>query len=325
MPRGKFFDVVKFSQGFRSGKPIIDDPNYSSNRIDLVGPRDYCGVGSANVLFTGTGRPEVFKGLTLVSGTGGTQMFQVSNGYASLGLKSVSAGVGSIFSYIARSLWYIGAGRVLFNGSTLTGSPDAATTLKFRLFDTGAYNGTTYTAGLTAPAQPTIAVGAAGNKLNGLFSARLTAIRSNTGAESNASQQSTSVTFANQKMRITFPATVGNGHDKWGVYVTAIDFGNKGPHQLLPTNLTGESPIGFVKESTVAASSLGGAGSRNLDFEWFDGDLIGQDLAPIDHFVPPVGTHAFVLEGAIGVVGCYGDITSGVSSSTPGSMIAVSK
>lgn len=324
MPRTPFRDVVKFSGGYRSGRPIIDSASVA-NPVDMLTSKDYAAAGSANVLFTGSGRPEVFKGLTALSGTMGSQMFQFSNGYASLGLKSVSAGVGSVFSYIARSLWYIGAGRVLFNGNALTGNPDASTTLKFRLFDTGAYNGTSYTAGLTAPAAPVISVGAVGNKLNGSYSVRISAVRSTTGCESNASQSSPAVTFANQKCRVTFPAAVGNGHDKWGVYVTPTDFGTKGPHYLLPPSLTGESPIGFVKESTVAASALGGAGSRNLDFEWYDGDLIGQDLAPITNFVPPIGTHAFALEGCIAVVGCYGDVTTALSTGNPGNMIAVSK
>lgn len=323
MPRAPFEEQFRFSQGFILSRPAIDDAAYS--RLDLVGPRDYCTLGSANVLFGGNGRPEAFKGLASVSGIGGYQMFQASNGYASLGQKTVASGLGSVFSYISRSLWFIGSGRVLFNGAALTGTPSASTTLSFRLFDTGAYNGTTYTAGLSAPAQPTISVGAAGTKLNGSFSVRLSAVRSTTGCESNASQQSAAVTFANQKCRVTFPAAVGNGHDKWGVYVTLTDFGNKGPHYLLPPSLTGESPIGFVKESTVAASALGGAGLRNLDFEWFDGDLASQDLAPVLNFVPPVGTQAFSLEGCIAVVGCYGDITSGVSVGTPGSMIAVSR
>lgn len=321
--RRKFSDTIRFSQGYKSGRPLIDGG--IANPVDVLAPHDYAALGSANCLWTGSGRPEVFKGLTLFAGTAGSQMFQASNGYASLGLKSVSAGIGSAFSYIARSLWYIGAGRVLFNGTALIGNPDASTTLKFRLFDSGAYNGTTYSAGLAAPAAPVISVGAAGNKLNGSYSVRLSALRSTTGCESNASQSSTAVTFANEKCRIEFPATVGNGHDKWPIYVTPTDFGTKGPHYLLPPSLTGESPIGFVKESTVAASSLGGAGSRKLDFEWFDGDLVGQDLAPISNFVPPVGTHAFVLEGCIGVVNCYGDVTVGVSTSTPGSMIAVSR
>lgn len=323
MPRTPFIEEFRFSQGFILSRPKVDDASYS--RLDQVGPRDYAAEGSANVLFTGNGRPEAFKGLASVSGIGGYQMFQSSNGYASLGQKTVASGLGSVFSYISRSLWFIGSGRVLFNGAALTGTPSASTTLSFRLFDTGAYNGTTYTAGLSAPAQPVIEVGAAGTKLNGLFSVRLSAIRSTTGCESNASQQSAAVTFANQKCRVTFPAAVGNGHDKWGVYVTLTEFGNKGPHYLLPSSLTGESPIGFVKESTVAASALGGAGMRKLDFEWFDGDLVGQDLAPNINFVPPVGTQAFSLEGCIAIVGCYGDVTSGVSAGTPGNMIAVSR
>lgn len=323
MSRQPFTELFRFSQGFILSRPKIDDASYT--RLDQIGPRDYAAEGSANILFTGHGRPESFKGLALVSGTLGSQMFQASNGYASLGLKSVSAGIGSIFSYISRSLWYIGAGRVLFNGGALTGNPDASTSLKFRLFDTGAYNGTSYTAGLTAPSAPTIAVGAVGTKLNGTYSVRLSAVRSTTGAESNASSPSASASFANQMCRVTFPTAVGNGHDKWGVYVSLANFGTKGPHYLLPPSLTGESPIGFVKESTVAASALGGAGMRNLDFEWFDGDLANQDLAPVLNFVPPIGTHGFVLEGCIAVVGCYGDVTSGVSTGTPGNMIAVSR
>lgn len=323
MSRQPFTELFRFSQGFILSRPKIDDASYT--RLDQIGPRDYATEGSANALFTGNGRPEAFKGLALVSGTAGSEMFQVSNGYASLGLKSGTAGIGSAFSYISRSLWYIGAGRVLFNGAALTGNPDASTTLKFRLFDTGAYNGTSYSAGLAAPAPPVISVGAVGTKLNGSYSVRLSALRSTTGAESNASQSSTAVTFANQKCRITFPAAVGNGHDLWPIYVTLTDFGTKGPHYLLPPSLTGETPIGFVKESTVAASALGGAGMRNLDFEWFDGDLVEQDLAPVTNFIPPIGTHAFVLEGCIGIAGCYGDVTSALTTGAPGSMIAVSK
>lgn len=392
MARRPFVELFRFSQGFVLSAPKIFDGNYS--RVDLISPRDIAAEGSSGALFGGNGRPEAFKGLALVSGTAGSQMFQSSNGFASLGLKSVSAGVGSIFSYISRSLWYIGAGRVLFNGAALTGNPDASTTLKFRLFDTGAYNGTTYTAGMTAPGSPTIAQGPVGTRLNGTYSVRLTAIRSTTGAESNASQSSPSISLANFKAAINFPAAVGNGHDKWGVYVTLANFGTKGPHYLLPPSLTGESPIGFVKESTIAAatanitvitnanpavitivghgfqtgqtvtiagaastlgaaingarvitvltadtfsipvdttatSSYGGTGAtaagRTLYFEWYDGDLVGQDLAPVTNFVPPVGTHAFSLEGCIAVAGCYGDVSSGVTTGAPGNMIAVSR
>lgn len=389
--RRKFSDTIRFSQGYKSGRPLISG---TDNPVDLLAGVDYAALGSANVLWTGSGRPEVFKGLTLFAGTAGSSMFQASNGYASLGLKSVSAGLGSVFSFIARSLFFIGIGRVLFNGTALTGSPDASTTLKFRLFDTGAYNGTTYTAGLTAPAAPTVAQGPVGTKLGGTYSVRLTAVRSTTGAESNASQSSPSVSISSAKIAVSFPTAVGNGQDKWGLYVSLANFGTKGPHYLLPPSLTGESPIGFVKESTVVAataaitvttnatptvitivghgfqtgqtvtlagyaSTLGtalngarvitvisvdtfsvavdttassmysGSGAtaagRTLYFEWFDGDLVGQDLAPIQNFVPPVGTHAFSLEGCIAVAGCYGDVTSGVTTSAPGSMIAVSR
>jgi hypothetical protein len=226
----------------------------------------------------------------------------------------------SIFSYIGRSLWFVGSGYLLYNGSRLTGNPQASTTLRFILFEDDAYNnGTIYTAGLTSPAVATVAQSATAGKLNGTYSVRLTAIRSNTSHESSASIQSAVVTCTNKKIDITFPAAVGNGHDKWGVYVTKADFGSKGPHFSLPISLTGMSPAGFVTEAAVAA-----AGSRTLSFDWFDGDLVGSSIAPIDHGVPPVGTHAFPLEGCIAVAGCYAGPT-GVTVDRPGNMIAVSK
>jgi hypothetical protein len=224
----------------------------------------------------------------------------------------------SIFSYIGRSLFFIGSGHLIFNGLRLTGDPAASTTLQFALFQNSGYNnGVIYTAGLSVPSQPTVAAGAAG-KNTGSYSVRLSAIRSQTGAESNASIQSAPVTLTAQKMAVTFPAAVGNGHDKWGVYVTAANFGSVGPHLSLPSTLTGESPIGYVTETSVVA------GGRTLSFTWYDGDIVGGDLAPIDNFVPPAGTHAFALEGCMAVAGCYGGVDA-VSTTNPGNMIAVSK
>jgi len=237
----------------------------------------------------------------------------------------MGAGVGSIFAYFGRSLFWIGDGDLVFNGAKPTGTPGGTTTLRFRLYQSGGYNGTTFTAGLAAPSAPvSVTAGAAGTKLAGTYSVRLTAIRSTTGAESNASPQSAVITISGTKLRVKFPAAVGNGQDKWGVYVTAANFGERGPHLSLPTTLTGESPAGFVTEATVAASTLGGAGQRNLDFEWASGDLISGNLAPIDHFPPPVGVFAFPIEGCIAVAGAYAG-QDAVTSDNVGNMIAVSK
>jgi hypothetical protein len=212
----------------------------------------------------------------------------------------------------------------------LSGDPQATTTLPFILFEDDGYdNGTIYTAGVAVPgasigAVPVVASGAAGTKLNGTYSVRLTAIRSATGAESNATPASASVALNGNKLRITFPDAVGNGHDKWGVYVTKSTGSTSGPHFSLPTALTGETPLGFVKETTVAASALGGAGQRKLDFEWVDADLVGSNLAPIENSLPPAGTHAFTLEGCMAVAGCYAGVDA-VSVTNPGNMIAVSR
>ncbi len=224
----------------------------------------------------------------------------------------------SIFSYIGKSIWFIGDGYLLFNGLRLTGDPQASTSLQFILYESGGYNnGTLYTAGLSVPSTATVAAGAAG-KNTGTYSVRLTAIRSKTGAESSASIQSAVVTLAAQKISITFPAALGNGHDKWGVYVTAANRGSIGPHLQLPTSLTGESPIGFVTEASVVA------GGRTLQFDWYDGDLVGQNLAPITNGIPPAGTHAFTIEGCMCVAGCYAGVDA-VSVTNPGNMIAVSR
>ncbi len=228
----------------------------------------------------------------------------------------------SIFSYIGKSLWYIGSGYLLWNGLRLTGNPQASTALQFILFESNGYNnGVVYTAGMTPPSVPTVAAGVAGTKNTGSYSARITAIRSETGAESNATIASAVVTLTNQKLRITFPATVGNGHDLWGVYVTGANKGALGPHLSLPPSLTGMSPVGFVTEAAVVASGLGG---RMLDFEWSDGDLVGRDLAPIENGLPPEGTHAFTLEGCMAVAGCYAGVDA-VTVGNPGNMIAVSR
>ena len=217
-------------------------------------------------------------------------------------------------------MWFIGDGYLLFNGNRLTGNPQATTTLRFILFQSGGYNsGQIFTAGMPIPDAVTVAESSTSGKLNGTYSVRATAIRSSTGAESSASVQSSIVTCTNKKIDVTFPAAVGNGHDQWGLYVTPTNRGASGPHLALPPTMTGETPASFVKESTVAA-----APGRTLSFDWYDGDIVGGDLAPISNGIPPQGTHAFALEGCMAVVGCYAG-PDGVTIARPGSMIAVSR
>lgn len=63
---------------------------------------------------------------------------------------------------------------------------------------------------------------------------------------------------------------------------------------------------------------------RSYDFEWGSGDLVGKDLAPILDYPPPPAVFAAGIEDSLSVIGAYGDSTSGVTATSPGSAIAVS-
>jgi hypothetical protein len=76
MARIKFMDVIRYTAGF-----ILARPKIESNK---KGRTDYCTEGSFNVLFTRQAKPVPFKGLTLVSGSGGTSSAQASDGVGAL-------------------------------------------------------------------------------------------------------------------------------------------------------------------------------------------------------------------------------------------------
>lgn len=77
MARQRFMDVLRYTAGFILGRPKIQDPKRG-------GRADYAAAGSFNVLFTGQSKPVPFKGLTIVSGTGGIQGAPVSDGIGAL-------------------------------------------------------------------------------------------------------------------------------------------------------------------------------------------------------------------------------------------------
>lgn len=72
----------------------------------------------------------------------------------------------------------------------------------------------------------------------------------------------------------------------------------------------------------VASATVGGV-TRSLEFDFKDGDLI-PELAYIDDYVPPAGTHAVRLQNVMCLLGCYGDSTTPVSSTNPGTAGAIS-
>jgi hypothetical protein len=293
--------------------------HYIANSSLLGGRRGACMPGSKNVMFTGQGRAQAYRGPALVSSVaGGRIMFNaIDAGYASLG-DATTAGVGSVFGLIARALAYIGSGPLYLNG--VTRSVSASTALQMLLYRSGSYSGAStgpYAFGLEPPTAPTLAVTpTASTIMSGTYSTVHWFVRSATGGRSRRSSSSAVVVNSGFKMRhtvagadLTYAASVGA--DRIGIGVTAAGFGSTGPH---------------YEEREIAISSLTTVDTvaNSVELEWSDTSLIGKDLAPILDYPPPAGVFAAAIEDVVAVIGCYGDLVSGVSTTSPGTAIAVS-
>lgn len=150
-------------------------------------------------------------------------------------------GAGAVFSYIANSLFYNGAGQVTLTGADITGAV-ASSTLKILLSRNGSYTASDsgpYSAGLTQPSAPLVQVNAApGVGFQGLLdspalSLKVSALRSTTGGRSIASP--TSAVFKASKQTVV--ATVGaaqSGQDFWVFWATFRGFGGIGVAYRLP-------------------------------------------------------------------------------------------
>jgi hypothetical protein len=62
---------------------------------------------------------------------------------------------------------------------------------------------------------------------------------------------------------------------------------------------------------------------RSLEIDFVDGDLV-PEVAYIDDYPPPAGTHAVRIENVMCVLGAYGDSTSPVTPSDAGTVGAIS-
>lgn len=291
---------------------------YDSRASELGPASNILAYGSKNLLYQGLSHLEPFKGLTITNPvTGGRTMFNFSNGYVSLNDYDPGGGVvqglGSIFISFGKTLWFVGAGKVYWNGADL--SATATSTLSFRKLAAGVYTGTTYSAGEAQPSSPIVAARTASfgagltGLLNGTYSVRITRVRSTSGAESIGSSPSAVISVTNGTIRITFPALDSNGQDKWGIYVTQAGFGAIGPYF-------------FLKEILDSDLSTIDGVARSYETEWADGGVL-PILVPTDNYQPPACTHAVQLEDVTNAIGCYGD-TSGISSTSPGNGIAPS-
>lgn len=281
--------------------------------------------GSRNQIYDGEGfKP--WLGLTsLGANTGSRLMRQVGGSWGGLkdyvvGMTTIT-GRGSFFEDVGRSRWLIGSGQASYEGTNMTGIT-ASTLLQVAIAVNSVYSaGTTYTAGLPQPSAPDIGIPASiglgyVGEINGPVSVQIARLRLSTGARSRASTTSGVVSPGNQTIRITFPIA-STGQDNWRVFATQAGFGGVGLSYAL-------AYLGAldIPEATVAAGTVDGI-ARTLEFDYKDGDLI-PELAYIDDYVPPAGTHAVRLQNVMCVLGVGVDSVAAVSSTNPGTSGAIS-
>lgn len=281
--------------------------------------------GSRNQIWDGLGfKP--WLGLTSLGANTGSRLTTRMGGSWG-GLKDYTVGMtliqgkGSIWEDIGKSRWLIGSGQASYEGADMTGIT-ASTLLQVAIAINGVYSaGTTYTAGLPQPSAPdvgiplSIGLGYTG-EINGPISVKIARGRLTTGARSRASTTSAVVSPANQTVRVTYPLP-STGQDNWPTFFTQSGFGGVGLEYRVAYLGSLDIP-----ESVVAAGVVDGI-ARTLEFDYKDGDLI-PELAYIDDYVPPAGTHAVRLQNVMCVLGCYGDSTAAVSSTNPGTCGAIS-
>lgn len=302
----------KFGQGFNVPGNVLEAPENSM------------GEGSRNLLFLGTGYSP-WKGLSAQAANSGSRLMRQIGGSWG-GLKDYVSGVtiqgkGSFFEDIGRSRWLIGSGQPSYEGTDMTGIT-ASTILQVAIAASGVYSaGNTFSAGLPIPSTPGVGIvstpglGYTG-LINGPISVKISRLRLTTGARSVSSTTSAVVHPVNRTVRVTFPiASTGQTH--WAVFFTQSGFGGVGLHYR--GNYLGSLDI---PEATVAAGVVDGV-TRSLEFDFKDGDLI-PEVAYIDDYAPPAGTHAVRLQNVMSVLGAYGDSVSPVSSTSPGTAGAVS-
>jgi hypothetical protein len=299
--------------------------HYVSSASHLSLPPECCVPGSKNLLFLGEGKSQIYRGPALQGGvSGGRVMFPLTDGgYASLGDASTQ-GIGSIVGLIARAFAFVGSGPVYLNG--VTRSVSATTAAQMILYRAGSFSGANtgpYVMGLSRPTAPTIAVTPTVNtEMSGTVSIVIWFVRSVTGGRSRASLPSAVLVVDGKKVRLTIPSgdlttASNNGYDRIGIGVSRFGYGFAGPHYEYRD---------AVIDTEIAISSLttvdGVANSYELS--WTDASLAGQALAPSLDFTPPAFVYMGALEDVLFGVGAYGDATSGVSSTSPGTAIVYS-
>jgi len=307
-----------FLEGALNSLPLLDERS-----------SDTLALGSRNLIYAGVGSLRPWKGMqSKGSNTGARKMVQLGKTWGGLKDTGGNQASGSLFADIGSSLWFIGLGDVSKEGTTLTGL-SASTLLQVAIAVAGAYDAAhAYQAGLPQPsavdAALTITIGTGfTGQVNGPVSFKIARLRTTTGARSIASLTSAVVVAAGNSIRLTFP-TAATGQTHWRVFATQEGFGGVGLHYALPYVPGGVTSAGYldIPESVVAAGTVDGIG-RSLEFDFKTGDLV-PELAYIDDYPPPAGTHAVRIENVMCVLGAVADSSSAVSSTNPGTVGAIS-
>lgn len=274
---------------------------------------------SRNTLFLADGKTQFFRGVTLQNAvTGGRVMFNSPTGYMSLGT-AAGLGIGSIVGLVAKAVGIIGTGTLYVNG--VSRAINASTALQILLHRINSYSGAgtgPYIAGLSQMSAPTIAEHSTNTSTtnSGTTSITVHFVRSATGGRGKKSAPSNVLVVNGKTVRLTIAGgdlttASTNGYDRIGVSVTVWGFGATGAH---------------TEYTEIAISSLttvdGVANSYEL--QWSSAELSGKPLAPLDDEPPPAAVFAAAIEDVSAVIGCFGDATSGVTATTPGTAIAVS-
>src|ERR1051326_8478963 len=101
------------------------DEGYDARAPELGPPSNILAYGSKNLFYQGLKHLENFKGISPANPiTGGRVMFNFDTGYVSLNDYDPGGGnivgAGSVFISFGKTLWFVGAGKVFFNGADLS-------------------------------------------------------------------------------------------------------------------------------------------------------------------------------------------------------------
>lgn len=222
--------------------------NSSSHGVDQIGYLKY--VSSTSVtLWQDAGFTVPLKSGTTFVGN----LAYVFNGI-------LVQGAGSLFSHIASTLFYQGAGQVIYNGGKIAGAT-ASSTLQLLLQRNGAYTdpaGGPFAAGLYQPSAPVVFVkaspspGFAGLLNSPALSLKIAAMRAVTGAKSIASPTSEVFACANQTVVAVMPV-MQTGGSHWVFFAAPKGFGGIGPHQRMPVRGALQIPETYFSRTVTDA------------------------------------------------------------------------